>query len=248
MKEDEEKLFENELREIAGRFKYPVTPAISGKVRARPARALRLFVRGLAVALLLMALVAISVPTVRARLAGFFQLGAVRIVPLPGVLPTVDAGSLATPTIGPDPLPDLAGKTTLDEARRKAGFPILLPAYPADLGLPDLVYFQENAKLLILVWFDPVQPGKVKMSLHELGPDTFVMKTINREGVQETTVNGQYALWTSGPYLVGMRGNRFDSIRLVDGHTLIWMVGAITYRLETSLGLDEAIRIGESLR
>jgi hypothetical protein len=36
--------------------------------------------------------------------------------------------------------------------------------------------------------------------------------------------------------------------RLVDGHVLIWADGDITYRLETNLLLEEAIRIAESLR
>jgi hypothetical protein len=36
--------------------------------------------------------------------------------------------------------------------------------------------------------------------------------------------------------------------RLVEGHVLIWADGSLTYRLETELPLDEALRIAESLR
>ena len=35
---------------------------------------------------------------------------------------------------------------------------------------------------------------------------------------------------------------------LVEGHALVWEEGDITYRLETSLSLDEAVKIAESLR
>jgi len=39
----------------------------------------------------------------------------------------------------------------------------------------------------------------------------------------------------------------FENRRLV-GDTLAWSVGDVTYRLETSLGKDEAIRVAESMR
>ncbi len=35
---------------------------------------------------------------------------------------------------------------------------------------------------------------------------------------------------------------------LVEGHVLVWVEDEITYRLETDLNLEEAIRIAELLR
>jgi hypothetical protein len=35
---------------------------------------------------------------------------------------------------------------------------------------------------------------------------------------------------------------------LINGHVLIWEEGNITYRLETALPLEEAIKIAESLQ
>jgi hypothetical protein len=68
--------------------------------------------------------------------------------------------------------------------------------------------------------------------------------------VEETTVNGRPALWTEGPYLLQFRrdGHTVTEVqRLVEGHVLIWAEGEITYRLESDLPLEEAVRIAESL-
>jgi hypothetical protein len=39
-----------------------------------------------------------------------------------------------------------------------------------------------------------------------------------------------------------------DFIRLIEGNVLIWTEGDLTYRIETDLSLEEAIRIAESLQ
>jgi hypothetical protein len=68
--------------------------------------------------------------------------------------------------------------------------------------------------------------------------------------VTETTVHGQRALWTQGPYIVQVIENDqviYATRVLVNGHALIWTEGSITYRLETSASLDEAVKIAESL-
>ncbi len=171
--------------------------------------------------------------------------------------------SLATPTANvlPSPTPrptstplssvlNLAGETTLAEAEQQAGFPVRLPTYPADLGPPDRVFFQQlGGPAVVLVWLDADQPEQVRLSLHQLGPGTFAEKG-EVKLIQETTVKGQRAVWTTGPYVLQFRrGNRvdYDFRRLVTGHVLLWVEGEITYRLETDLPLEEAVRIAESL-
>jgi len=44
-----------------------------------------------------------------------------------------------------------------------------------------------------------------------------------------------------------MRGGDLEFTRLIEGHVLIWTMGDVTYRLETELSLEEAIKIAESL-
>jgi hypothetical protein len=218
----------------------------------------------------------LAVPQVRAAVVQFRQIGAIRIFltePTPTVTPTVapspsllppavDTPSSASteerPTATPRPSPtplfsvlDLAGETTLVEAQQKAGFPIRLPTYPPDLGPPDRVFLQDlGGPVAVLAWLDPDQPDRVRLSLHQLGPGTFGQK-FEPPVVRETTVHGERALWTEGPYLLQFqRGGQvlYETRRLVTGHVLVWVEDDITYRLETDLPMDEAVRVAESLR
>ncbi len=61
-------------------------------------------------------------------------------------------------------------------------------------------------------------------------------------------MNGHRAVWAIGPYPLVLRNKDIQLTRLVDGHVLIWAEGDITYRLETNLSLEEAIRVAESLQ
>jgi hypothetical protein len=101
--------------------------------------------------------------------------------------------------------------------------------------------------VVVLVWLDPNRPDRVRLSLHELGPGTFGEK-VQPQVIQETTVHGERALWTEGPYMIQLKNGDYDVRRLVMGHVLIWTVGEVTLRLETDLSLEEAVRIAESLR
>lgn len=44
-----------------------------------------------------------------------------------------------------------------------------------------------------------------------------------------------------------LRNGNVDAWRLIEGHVLIWAVGSVTYRLETDVPLDEAVKTAESL-
>jgi hypothetical protein len=259
MKQPNEPHWEDRVQRVARTFVYPPTPDLVDAVqrrlierrsapdtfrRLRPAWAI-----GLAVVLLLAGL--LTVPPVRAAIREWLQIGAVRIWL---VEPTPTASSLAPapPTI-PTPLTslfDLAGATTLADAQSKATFPLRLPTYPADLGDPDGVFFQElGGDAVIFVWLDAAQPARARLSLHILGPNTFAEKG-NSTRLEQTTVNGQPAFWTEGPYMLAYRRGTaadLDMRRLIEGHVLIWREGDLTYRLETDLPLPEAARVAESL-
>jgi hypothetical protein len=270
---------EARLQAAARQFSYPPTPdlvtSLRGhldSVRPQPRLVWRRSARlGLIAAVLLAALLA--VPGVRAALLDFIRVGAVRIyltpptatpTPAPAApalietRPAVEAPITATPaplsgaqrppTVS---LADLAGQTTLESARARAGFPVLLPAYPPDLGAPDRVYLQNlGGRLLVLVWLDPYNPGGVRLSLHTLTSDVDAFK-LAPAVVAETQVSGRRAIWTQGPYLLLLKRSGGDQItpgRMIEGHVLIWTLADLTYRLETDLPLDEAVKIAESLR
>jgi len=214
---------------------------------------------GLALALLLVALLA--VPAVRAGLLRFLQIGAVRIqLVSPEPPPPGPDGTAAVAS--PEPLLsilDIAGETTLAAAREQAGFRVPLPAYPADLGEPDRVFLQtqgdaEDGAALVLVWLAPDDPARVRLALYVLSSPYVAEKLLQDvvkqqpPEVETTNVDGRIALWTTGPYVLMTRLGWLVEFRLIDGHVLIWADGPLTYRLETDLSLEEAVRIAESLR
>lgn len=248
---------EVELRRTARAFPYPATPDVaravsrrlSGATPRRPAR--RPALAWALVALVLTAAGLLSVPEVRAAIVDFIRIGAVRIYLIaPTSTPTATAPA---PTPRPTPAPlasvlDLAGQTTLKQAEADARFAIRLPGFPPDLGAPHRVFLQDlGGQVLVLVWMDPAQPDRVRLSLHQIEPGSFAITKVEPRVVQETTVNGRPAFWAEGPYMIEARGGAYELRRLIEGHVLIWTEDGITYRLETDLPLSEAVRVAESV-
>jgi hypothetical protein len=169
--------------------------------------------------------------------------------------PVASLPSTATPLASDTPygppheiaFEDIAGETTLETAGASVSFPIRLPTYPEDLGRPEQVFLQENNLMVILVWSDPSDPQEARLSLHQIASGSILVGKFEPRVVRETQVNGQYAIWAEGPYLVELTNGDIDFRRIVDGNTLIWEEQGITYRLESNLSLEEAVKIAESL-
>jgi hypothetical protein len=267
MNELEQELFEKRLISIATGLDYPRTPDITGSVmrRVRPSRRPRFISRRLAWSLTIILILFSSlmlIPPARAAILEFIQIGIVRIFrgpPTPPALPDEGPASTMVPltaTPGPTSQPlipileSLAGKMTLEEAQNAVDFPILLPSYPPDLGQPDRIFVQDaEGNMAILVWLDLRQkPEQVFMSLHIIPRGSWAIEKANPAIIQETSVNGQRAIWAVGPYPLRLYNGDLQFTRLIDGHVLIWEEEDLTYRLETDLPLEEAIRIAESLQ
>ncbi|HSH81010.1 MAG TPA: hypothetical protein VLA19_20955 [Herpetosiphonaceae bacterium] len=265
---------EERLVEAAASFGYPPTPDIASSVRerlaaerARRGRRSRMAPQRLAWALAVLVLLSgalAATPDARARILAFLRIGSIEIVvptvtPALPTVPSLAATEQATtrPAASPTPLSsrlNLNGQTTLDDAQTRVDFPIRLPSYPPNLAAPDGIYVQDlGGPAVILVWLERGSPARVSMSLHQLTEDAFAQKLVQRpEFIQETTVNGRRAAWVRGPHLLQFRapGGGFEmrERRLVLGNVLIWEENEITYRLETELPLEEAVRVAESLR
>lgn len=267
---------EERLRLAATNLPYPPTPDFASQVRRRilgPARPQDFTLRRMAwVAALVIVLIAglLVVPGVRAQVLEFLQVGIVRIFlvePTPTLTPTstatrpaAQAEPGASTLLSPTPQPpvssplvsllDLAGETSLEEAERNADISIELPTYPPDLGMPDRVYLQQlDGQMLVLVWLDPANAEKVHLSLHLFsGTDNVFLSKNQPVVVLETTVAGNPAVWAEGPYLLKYSNGDIDLARMIEGHVLIWEQAGITYRLETDLPLEEAVRIAESIQ
>jgi len=127
------------LRELASRLDWPAEPDLAARVGARleappPAhrfRPRRRLVVALAVVLAAVA-AAFAVPVTRAAILELFHLRGVTIERVE-TLPTVPVqGGLGT---------FLGAPVSLEEARRRADFDLVVPAA---LGEPHAVYFQES--------------------------------------------------------------------------------------------------------
>ena len=247
---------ESNLREIAAQFVYPPTPDIAAHERRRltagqpvvgrpvanrPARLLA----GAVATLLLLLAVALLVPQTRAALLEFLNIGAIRIL--------VDE---EPPTPAPIPertLLDVAGATTLAEASSSAEFEVLLPTYPADLGPPDRVYVQQveaaenDEQVVILTWLDPSRPDEAWLSLYQIAVPFYGIKQATVDIINETRVNGQQAFWVAGPHRLQLPDGGYRDWFFVPGNVLIWTDGQMTYRLESGMSMEEAVRIAESL-
>ncbi|GAC1547295.1 MAG: hypothetical protein NVS2B7_22950 [Herpetosiphon sp.] len=260
--------WEQYLTETARAFPYPAMPMLPATA-SRSAARLHLAPRRVAVLACVALLIALllAVPGVRAAIRTFLRIGAVRIevppeptvVPAPSLLPVSVTPSAARSTLALSPVvptPTLTGPTrtlygatTLADARSRLPEPLLLPNYPSDLGAPGDVYVQNlGGPAVILVWYAPNHPDTIWLSLHILSNNIFVVKSGLRT-LQTTTVNGYPAAWAEGPHLLqeGPAGD-YKLRRLVNGNTLVWTVGSLTYRLETTAPLPEAVHIAESLR
>lgn len=263
MNELQQELFEKQLVSIAKGMKYPRTPNLAGRVMGRlrpsasPQLVSRRFVWSLTAILILFASLML-IPPARAAILEFIEIGIVRIFraeptpvtppqqEFPSTMVPVTATPLSAPLI--PILERLAGEMSLDEAQQLVKYPILLPSYPPDLGPPDRVFVQDaDGNMTILIWVNPEEPTQVLMSLHLIPPGSWAVDKMEPVRVQETTVNDQRAIWAVGPYPVRFSNGNLDFVRLINGHVLIWTAGEMTYRLETELTMEEAVKAAESL-
>lgn len=253
---------ETAVRETARHFVYPPTPDIASATRRRmatnhrPIHALRLA----AAVLLMLAILTLAVPEVRAFVLEIIRVGVVEVFfiePSATPTPTPDA-TAARPTRTPrppDPTPvlsalDLSGETTLAQARTSVDFAILLPAYPSDLGQPDHVFVQDfGGTVVTLVWLEPDQPARIRLVLQLLDDEVIASKYYPMEGnSQSVMVNRRQGLWLTDVHQSYFFGRDQEFSRIVNTNVLIWPQSRLTYRLETDLPLEEALQIAASVK
>lgn len=152
---------------------------------------------------------------------------------------------------------DPTDRAALDE---RAGFPVRLPT-DAAFGPPETAYIdEEKGGQVTLLW--PTGPGLPSTLAPEIGllisqfrgtvGDEFFMKATSADTIVEPVQVGEHdGYWLTGdPHVFFWegRGGFVDDARRWVGDVLLWSDGPVTYRLETSLGRDEAIEIAVSLR
>jgi hypothetical protein len=265
---------ERALRDLSAHVEFPPTPDLALAVRRRlavapaPRSPRRWFAfepgwqRALAVAVvaflvLVGAALAIS-PAARQAVAERIGLRGVTIEYVPEA-PT--PGPTSTP--GPTPPPPgaalgLGTPTTLAEARAAAVFPLLVSA---DLGEPDAVYLRDANQVSLAYRpregvLPPTSATGVGLLLTQfratLDASLFGKGVPPGARLEEVQVNGTRGYFISGaPHVFFYRDSRNqvqDERSRLAGNTLLWQANGVTYRIESALDRDSAIRIAESLR
>ena len=171
-----------------------------------------------------------AAPGVRARIADWLGIGAVRIE-------RVDRLPDANPSAGLG----LGARTTLSA----------VPTITA-LGPPDAVYVDRRvpggagASLVYLA--RPGLPSATRgvgaLLTMLPGGDPLIIKKLLGAGtsVQSVDVDGGFGVFVSGDAHLVVPPNRLA------GNTLLWVRGETTYRLETALGKGAALRLARSVR
>jgi hypothetical protein len=267
---------ERALTDLAASLEFPPTPDLAAAVTARlgegpaaaptPAARARRWLAGLAgwrrlaaaglAAVLLAAAVLVASPGTReavARRLGLRGIGVELGGPPPPTVTTTPGGRLEL---------GLGDRVTLEEARRRVDWPVLVPA-AAGLGPPDAVYVDEvvpSGGRVDLVY--RARPGLPPSPFTDVGllitefqgqPTPEFLKKVTAMGVvEQVTVGGEPGYWFTGEphfftYQDAAGTLREEQTRLA-GNTLIWQRGDLTLRLEGELPKQEAIRIAESMR
>jgi hypothetical protein len=222
-------------------------------------RSLVLAIVALIVLAAIVGAIGLGVPGIRIIFTG----GAGLPTPTPtgsGTAPSGSPGLTASPTPSGPPGSglDLGLLATPAEAFTLAGFPLLLPTDPA-IGAPDATWYREGR--LTLVWksrpgLPDTQAGGIGLLVTEFRGrvDTALFqKTLGpNTRLTAVTVGGETGYWISGAthdfFYLDPNGEVIVDSRRVVGDTLVWTRSGLTFRLETSLGQDAAIRIAESIR
>jgi hypothetical protein len=218
------------------------------------------------VALALVAVLVFS-PEARATATDILRLRGVQIfrgpVPTPSPTPSRSPGSIPSPT--PSPALALGTLVTLDEARARAGYPVVAPA-DALLGGPDEIYVRPVTNSTAVSFVYKVRPGiplsaeaGVAAVVTEFGGGTvdeqFFGKVLGADTtLEKVVIDGEPGFWIQGkPHFffyraAGSTGSVDQETLRLAGNTLIWQRQGLLVRLEAQVDKATALRIAASFR
>jgi len=261
------------LTDVGARIAWPATPDLRARVLSRTAAPRRIpWWRGFAsprygfapaiitIALALLAVLAFS-PEARATATDILRLRGVQIFrgPVPTPSPTRSPGS-----VSPTPFPlGIGVQVTLDEAKARAGFPVIVPTDPL-LGAPDEVFLRTTSSGSTAVTFvyiartgipTSAQAGVAAIVTEFAGAtvdENFFGKVLDQTTtLEKVTVNGQPGFWIQGtPHFFFYTANGAvlqETLRLA-GNTLLWTQGSLLLRLEAQVDKATALGIAASMR
>jgi hypothetical protein len=241
---------EHALVQLGQQLEVPPVPDLVPAVRARLAEASaprawvsRRRVLAIALAVLAVAIGAVmAVPGTRAAILEFFHLRGVtiqRVEELPTVPLQPDFNELF-----------LGEKVSLEEARDRADFDVLVPEA---LGEPDAVYFQTTPPggMVSLVYGTPDEPRALFTMFRGTVDEVIFKKVAAGTHIASLRIDGESGYFLSGEphefsYFDRTGQYRQEIVRLA-GNTLLWERGPLTLRLEADVNREEAVEIARSV-
>jgi hypothetical protein len=254
------------LRRLGEQVDVPPQPGYAGQVRlrleTRPQRRTRTdptrrprSLRPLTVALALVVALAVvlGVPRTRHAVADLLGISGVQVHQLPTTGPS--------PRTTLDDALDLGDPATLAEARGTVSFPVALPTTEG-LEAPDAIYVRRGPGLQAVNLVFRPRPGfpagsdsHVGLMLSEYaGTATpyFDKYVDERVPLSHVFVAGRWpGLYFPGQQQVFVRdpgGDVHSEEPRLSGPSLVWVRGAVTYRLEADISRARALAIAASLR
>ena len=181
--------------------------------------------------------VLIATPQGRAVISHMFRFAGVELRQGPG------------PAHSPGRSTSLPGQRhmSLEQARHRVSFPILVPAA---LGRPGEVVVSDRGRVVSLI-YRQTRYGLVRVDEYAGHLDqVYFEKFVHLGNVTEVAVNGTEGLWVKGPqelvYITRSGVPAVASARLSTGNTLIWATRQVAVRLEGSVGRTYALAIARS--
>jgi hypothetical protein len=193
------------------------------------------------------ALLVLATPAGRHAVAGLLEVAGIKV-------------TWGVESARPGALLDLGEVVTLDQAADRVSFELLVPV-GAVVGESDVVYFSQvpSGGAVHLVW----EAGRSLPAAGETGvgllysqfmlgePEVFIKSLSPDVEALRITVRGREGLWIEGaPHIIVYDNGsvtREEPARLA-ANVLAWEEDGVTHRIETTLGLEDALDLAESLQ
>jgi hypothetical protein len=238
-----------DLVELGSRIDWPDGPDLAPGVLAQISRPIRSTHRWLAAALAALAIVFLLLtPPGKEAVAWLFRVAGIRI----------EFSQVTAPSESPVTL-TIGDEVTLAAAQESVDFRVLAPG---SLPPPNSVQLASwgGGRQVVMAWGASDQLPEVfetrtglllfqfRASVNE---ELLTKQATEATAVEEVTVRGSTGYFLSGaPHIVLFEGSDNmmieDFVRLA-ANVLIWEADGVTYRIESSLGLEETLAVAESL-
>jgi hypothetical protein len=234
---------ERALLAVGQNLEVPVTPDLTGAVRARLAERRRpsLFSRRalvVALAVLAVALGAVlAVPQARSTIRDWLGIGNVTIRYVED-LPPVEQ---ATDDLG------LGEQMSLEEARERAGFRVRVPTVEG-LDDPPKVFYNDTSSQVAFLYGSEEKP---KLLITQADARGAIEKIVNLNVTERELVvvePGYAGIWLYGEKhaIFYPSTDHEEPFRLV-GNALVYEIDGVTLRIEAEISKDDALRIARSM-